>query len=147
MIESLNHLKKRITLLLVIVFFSTLVHADDVALKTINLEKDWGIQPVFFRVTAQGYMMEFRYKILDPEKAKILSVNKDLPTLLSGKSQARFKVPYGATVGYLKSNRKFLKKGKNYIIMFSNDNQHMLPGDKVRIQIGNEVSPFITIDK
>lgn len=116
-------------------------------MKEIDLQKDWGIQPVHLRITADGYMMEFRYKVLDVDKATILSHRKDFPFLLSMKSQAKFSVPYGSTVGYLKSNRKFLKKGKNYITMFSNINRHMLPGDKVRIQVKDQVSAELTIDK
>ena len=132
--------------LTVLVMMSSL-QANEVMLKDIDLEKDWGIQPVHLRITAEGYMMEFRYKVLDEEKALILSDRKFFPSLLSMKSQAKFSVPYGSTVGYLKSNRKFLKKGKNYIAMFSNENRHMLPGDQVRIQVKDQLTPVLTIDK
>lgn len=131
------------TLLLI---FAPVLHADAGALKTIDLEHDWGIEPVLLRITAKGYMIEFRYKVLNPEKAMILSHKKVFPSMLSMKSKARLSVPYGSTVGYLKSNRKFLKQGKNYITMFSNENRHMLPGDKVRIQVGDQVSPPLTIE-
>lgn len=123
------------------------LHANEVNLKTIDLENDWGIEPVHLRITAEGYMMEFRYKVLDEHKALILADRKYFPSMLSMKSKARFSVPYGSTVGYLKSNRKFLKKGKNYIAMFSNENRHMLPGDKVKIVVNGQVTPELAIDK
>lgn len=147
MSKCLWNQKGSIFMVFVMLFMMGFARADTATQKTIDLEKDWGIQPVFLRITAEGFMMELRYRVLDPEKATILSLSKDLPTMLSGKSKARFSVPYGSTVGYLKSNRKFLKKDRNYIIMFSNENRHMLPGDQVRIQIGDEISPFLTIDK
>ena len=114
-------------------------------LKQIDMQKDWGIQPVHIRVTAGGYMIEFRYKILDTEKALILSDRKDYPHLNALKSQARLSVTYGATVGVLKSNRRFIKQGKNYNAIFSNEGQHLLPGDKVKVSIRDELSPEMTL--
>ena len=114
-------------------------------LESIDLQKDWGIQPVHMRITAGGYMIEFRYKILDTDKALILSDRKDYPYLLSMKSRAKLSVPYGSTVGFLKSNRRFIKQGKNYIAMFSNEGQHMLKGDKVKVQIKNQVSAELVL--
>ncbi len=123
------------------------VQADESKLKTIDLEKDWGIQPVFLRITGGGYMIEFRYKVIDTQKALVLSANKIFPSMLSMKSKAKLAVPYSSTVGYLKSNRKFLKQDRNYIVLFANENRHMLPGDQVKIQIGDQLSPPLTIDK
>jgi len=111
----------------------------------IDMQQDWGIEPVHIRITAAGYMIEFRYKIMDTEKALILSDRKDFPHLQALKSRARLSVPYGPTVGFLKSNRRFIKKGKNYITMFSNEGKHLLPGDKVTIDIKGQVSPELTL--
>jgi hypothetical protein len=123
------------------------LQADESKLKTIDLEKDWGIQPVFLRITGGGYMIEFRYKVVDTQKALVLSANKVFPSMLSMKSKAKLAVPYSSTVGYMKSNRKFLKLNRNYIVFFANENRHMLPGDQVKIQVGDEVTAPLTIDK
>lgn len=128
----------------IVLTFSTSLMADD--LKHISMQEDWGIEPLHLRLTAAGYMIEFRYKILDVDKALILSDRKDFPFLLSMKSKAKLSVPYGSTVGFLKSNRRFLKEGKNYIAMFSNEGQHMLKGDKVKVQVKDQVSPELVID-
>ncbi|MCP4430880.1 MAG: hypothetical protein GY806_07880 [Gammaproteobacteria bacterium] len=111
------------------------------------MQRDWGIEPVHARVSANGYMIEFRYRVIDTKKALILSSRKikDFPYLLAKKSQARLSVPYGATVGFLKSLRSFLKQGRNYNAMFSNMGQHLLPGDIVRIEVKGQVSPEITL--
>jgi hypothetical protein len=118
---------------------------DSTSARQIDLAADWGIQPVHLRITAQGYMIEFRYRVIDEDKALILSDRQNFPSMLSMKSRARFSVPYGSTVGYLKSNRKFLKPGKQYIVMFSNENRHMLPGDQVRIQVKDQITPQLAI--
>ncbi len=133
--------------LFVLMFLFLLVvpkaYAQD--LKSIELLEDWGIEPVHLRVTANGYMIEFRYKVHNVEKALLLSDRKDFPYLLSMKSKAKLSVPYGPTVGFLKSTRRFLKKGKNYIAIFSNEGQHMLKGDRVRIQIKNQISSELVL--
>ena len=120
------------------------VVADE--LKSIDMQDDWGIKPVHIRVTAGGYMIEFRYEILDTEKALILSDRKDFPYLQAVKSRAKLSVPYGPTVGFLKSNRRFIKEGKNYIALFSNEGKHLLQGDKVKIQIKSQVSTELTLN-
>lgn len=130
-----------------LMLFLSTVQAGESKLRTIDLEKDWGIEQVMLRILAGGYMIEFRYKVLDVDKATVLSSNKVFPRMLSMKSKAKLDVPYGSTVGYLKSNRKFLKLNRNYITMFANENRHMLPGDQVRIVVGDEVTPPLTIDK
>ena len=132
-------------MLLLLIFIQLSAHADVSRYEEVDLEKDWGIEPVSLHLTAAGFMIEFRYKILDIDKALVLSDRKDFPMMLSMKSKARFSVPYGSTVGYLKSNRRFLKEGKNYIAMFSNENRHMLAGDQVRIKVRNQVTPPLTI--
>jgi len=107
--------------------------------------EDWGIEPIHARVTANGYMIEFRYKVVDPEKAVILSDRKQFPYMLSMKSRARLSVPYFPTVGFIKSNRRFLHAGRNYSAMFSNEGTHLLRGDQVRIQVRDQLSRVLTL--
>jgi hypothetical protein len=134
---------KQLLLALCLLGASLSVSAEE--LKSIGFLQDWGIEPVHIRVTADGYMVEFRYRIMDVEKALILSDRKDFPRLQSQKSRAKLVVPYGPTVGFLKSNRKFVKLGKNYTTMFSNENRHMNVGDKVKIEIRDQVSPELVL--
>jgi hypothetical protein len=112
----------------------------------IDAVTDWGIEPVHLRITANGYMVEFRYRVLDTEKALVMSDRKHYPFLLALKSKAKLSVPYGRTVGVLKSNRRFLKLGRQYIAMFSNEGRHLLPGDKVKVQVQNEVSETFILE-
>jgi len=141
---ELVRLVRSLLLILVMSTIAITVNADE--LRPINLQDDWGIEPVHLRVTAGGYMIEFRYKILDTEKALIMSDREHYPYLRAMKSQARLSVPFGTTVGFLKSNRKFLKQGKHYIAMFSNENQHLLPGDEVKIEVMDQLSPALVLE-
>ncbi len=113
--------------------------------RQIDWVRDWGVEPVHARVTARGYMIEFRYRVVDADKARILSDRKDFPSMLSLKSNARLSVPYFPTVGYIKSNRRYLQEGRNYIALFSNEGQHLLRGDQVRITVKDQISPILKL--
>lgn len=142
--KKLNRVAGTLLLALCMAVSGQVAAADD--LNEIDLEQAWGVQPVHLRVTADGYMIEFRYKVLDAEKALILSDRKDFPYLQSMKSRAKLSVPYFPSVGYIKSNRRFLKPGRNYTAMFSNEGRHLLAGDQVRIQVRDQVSPVLTLE-
>jgi len=135
----------RAILAVMLLFPSVQVLQANGDLKTVEWERDWGVRPIHARVTANGYMIEFRYRVVDPEKAVILSDRKDFPYMLSQKSRARLSVPYFPTVGFIKSNRKFLKSDRNYTAMFSNEGIHLLRGDRVRIQVRDQLSPIMVL--
>jgi hypothetical protein len=140
-----NH-KPWLNVLLALVFCGFGPAVSAVEFHEIDMLADWGIEPVHLRFTAAGYMIEFRYKVIDPEKATVLSHNKIYPRLKAMKSRARLVVPYFPTTGFAKSHRKFLKAGKNYVAIFSNENRHLLPGDEARVQIDDAQSAVMTVE-
>jgi len=129
--------------LLLLLFSGGRVQAEEMT--TVDITQEWGIEVVHLRMTADNYMIELRYKVLDKEKARVLSSRKTVPVLAVKKSRAKLSVPYFPTVGMIKSNRRFLKEGKNYTIMFSNEGKHVMLGDQVRIQAGGDYSPYLTL--
>ncbi len=136
-------------LILLLVFAAgSLARAGSQDFQLIDFRNDWGIEPVFLRVTANGYMVEFRYRVIDTEKALVLAARKIelMPRLKAMKSNARLAVPFFRTVGFIKSNRRFLKEGKNYTTFFANQGEHLLRGDEARIQIPGQQSPILTLE-
>jgi len=129
--------------LLLLLFSGGRVQAEEMT--TVDITQEWGVEVVHLRMTADNYMIELRYKVLDKEKARVLSSRKTVPVLAVKKSRAKLSVPYFPTVGMIKSNRRFLKEGKNYTIMFSNEGKHVMLGDQVRIQAGGGYSPYLTV--
>ncbi len=139
----------RLCLLILLLVFAagSLARAGAQEFRLIDLRNDWGIEPVHLRVTAGGYMIEFRYRVIDKDKALILTARKIelMPRLKAMKSNARLAVPFFRTVGFIKSNRKFLKEGKNYTVFFANQGEHLLRGDEARIQVPGQQSPIMTL--
>ena len=56
-----------------------------------TLEERWGVEVVALRLTGANYMLDFRYKVLNPEKAAELFERANKPVLIhhSDRSQTR----------------------------------------------------------
>ena len=98
-----------------------------------TLEARWGVRPVAIRLTAVDYFVDFRYVIVDPDKAKaVLSRGKQNKEvfLLDQKTGKKFPVPV-TKVGPLRATTLSPKKGRQYTILFSNTGKAIKKGDKV----------------
>ena len=100
------------------------------------LKRTWGIEVLFVRRASAGYMLEFRYKVLDPEKAKPLFDRQTKPVLTHVESGARMIVPTPAKTGALRNSNPPLVD-HNYWMFFANPAKFVEPGDLVTIEIGD----------
>lgn len=67
------------------------------------MKRRWGVEVVFVRQNAAGYMLEFRYKVLDAEKAKPLFERQTKPILIHARTGAELVVPTPAKTGALRN--------------------------------------------
>ena len=81
-------------------------------------------------------MLDFRYRVLDPEKALPLFDRKIKPHLVDEATGAVFAVPEPPKVGALRSTRK-PQPGKNYFVMFANPGGYVKKNSKVSVVIGD----------
>ncbi len=86
------------------------------------LPEQWGIQVLGVRQTAGGNMIDFRYKVLDPEKAGPLFDRNTQPYLIDETTEARLPVPNPPQVGPLRTTMP-PKVNKIYCIIFANPGQ------------------------
>lgn len=108
------------------------------------MKRNWGVEVVFVRQTSAGYMLEFRYKVLDPEKAKPLFERKIKPMLTHVDSGAKFIVPTPPKTGALR-NSNMPQADRTYWMFFANPGQYVKPGDAVTIEIGDFVAKNIVV--
>ena len=106
------------------------------------LEREWGIKVLGIRWTAGGYMLDFRYQVLDPDKAVPLlhRAYSTRPHVEVDKSGAVLTVPFTQKAGSLRSSissPEQIKVGRNYTALFANPGQHVSPGDTVTVVIGD----------
>ena len=99
------------------------------------LKRKWGVEVVFVREVAAGYMLEFRYKVLDADKAGPLFKRQTKPMLIHVDSGAKFVVPTPAKTGALRNSNP-PKAGQTYWMFFANPNKIVKSGDLVNLQIG-----------
>ncbi|MFZ5998472.1 MAG: hypothetical protein ACOYW7_13460 [Nitrospirota bacterium] len=100
------------------------------------LEEKWGVKVLGLRQSANGYMLDFRYRVLDPEKAAPLFDRKVKPLLIDQATGAKFAVPEPPKVGALRNTRKPVAN-KNYFVIFANPAQYVKKGNKVTVVIGD----------
>lgn len=113
-----------------------------------TLNETWGIQIQGIRYSAAGYMLDFRYKVIDPEKAAYLLDRRYKPYLIDQKTGARFVVPAPAKVGPLRQtiDTGTPMAGRTYFVMFANPGQYIKPGNKVTVVIGEFKAENLTVE-
>lgn len=104
--------------------------------KPLNVESTWGIRVLGIRLTAAGYMLDFRYRLLDAQKANALFNRRIKPHLIVEKSGAKLQVPITNKLGPLRQTATHAKVDRNYFTFFANPGRHVDSGDKVTVVIG-----------
>jgi hypothetical protein len=100
-------------------------------------DKEWGIKPLSLRQSAGGYMLDFRYRIIDPERASILLDRKIKPYLIDQATGTKLFIPNMPKVGSLKHTVVNPDVNKTYFMLFGNSRGLVKSGSKVTIVIGD----------
>ena len=99
-----------------------------------SLEEVWGVKILGIRSTAADYMLDFRYRVVDAEKAKPLFRRKARPQVIDQTSGARMGVYSSPKTGPMRSS-DIPKVDRNYFIMFANPGRFIEVGNKVTVVI------------
>ena len=99
------------------------------------LKRRWGVEVMFVRQTAAGYMLELRYRVLDAEKATPLFERRIKPVLTHAESGAKLIVPAPAKTGALRNSNPPIAR-RIYWMFFANPGKLVKPGDHVSVEIG-----------
>ena len=104
-----------------------------------EIADQWGVELISLNLTAGGYMIDFRFRVLDVAKANVFFDQRIKPYLLVEKSHAKLPVPMAAKVGAFRpTNRgKNIKPDKNYYIVFGNPDAHVKSGETITMVFGD----------
>lgn len=105
-----------------------------------------GIEVESLRLSAANYMLDFRYRAVDPERASILFDRQVKPYLIHENTGAKFLIPAPAKVGPLRQTTNKPVAGKSYFMMFANPGQYVKAGDKVTVVIGDFRLEHLTVE-
>jgi hypothetical protein len=95
----------------------------------------WGIQIASLHLSAGGNIVDFRYRVVNPEKALPLFDRRAHPVLIDEATGAKFCVPNPPKVGSLRSTRP-PKADRNYFMLFANPGGYIKVGSSVTITAG-----------
>jgi hypothetical protein len=102
-----------------------------------TFEEKWGVQIASIRMSAAGRIVDFRYRVIDPEKAALLGDRRVQPVLIDQTSGRKLAVPVAPKIGSLRQTSVKLTAGRIYFVLFSNSEQLIKSGSKVAVVIGD----------
>jgi len=103
-----------------------------------SVESTYGIHVEGLRLSAAGSMLDFRYRVVDPDKAVPVLDGRVQPYLFDGLRGAKLGVPESPVMGRMRqtSRNHLIKADHTYFIMFGNPGKAVKSGDKVTLLMG-----------
>lgn len=102
-----------------------------------RLADAWGVKIEAVRVVAAGAMVDFRYRVIDAQKAAELGREELKPFLVDEATGAKLFVPNTPKAGPLRQTAQELSEGKIYWMFFSNLSRAVKSGSVVTVVIGD----------
>lgn len=106
-----------------------------------------GIRVEGLRLSAAGYILDFRYRVIDQARAAGLLDGRTHPVLVDGRG-ARLGVPSTPLLGSLRQTARNGKVSPNhtYFILFANPGRYLHAGDRVSLLVGDAKVSDLTVE-
>ncbi len=109
------------------------------------VEQQWGIEIQALRLSAADNMLDFRYRVTDPDKARQLLKRGLKPWLLDRATGVKLLMPTATKIGPLRQATLAPKKNRVYYVMFANPGRFIKRGAIVDVVIGDFVAKDIVV--
>ncbi len=96
----------------------------------------YGVEVKGLNLSAAGYMLDFRFMVVDPEKAAAIFGPEIENTVIDQQSGAKLIVPAPPKVGSMRQNKEAPRKDKTYFLLFANPGRLVKQGDRVTVVLG-----------
>jgi hypothetical protein len=96
-------------------------------------------------LSAADYMLDFRYRVIDPERASDILSRKHKPYLVDQATGAKMVVPSPPKVGPLRQTTMKPQKDRTYYVMFANPGKFIKRDSKVDVVIGDFIVRDIVV--
>lgn len=110
-----------------------------------SMEEEWGVRVLGISWSAAGYMLDFRYRVLDPEKAASLLNRRITPYLIVAKTGTKLAIPTSEKIGALRQSSEKVYPNRNYFMLFGNPGRMVKVGDKVTVVVGEFKAEQLTV--
>ena len=101
-----------------------------------ELRDRWGIEVASLHLSAHGRMVDFRYRVLDPDKAALLGDRKVKATLTDLATGAVLRVPSFPKTGSMRQTAAKMQAGRIYFMLFANTGMPVKTGSRVTLTVG-----------
>lgn len=118
---------------------------DQAVLTQADHDKYWGVHVMGIHRSAAGYILDFRFRILDAGKAAPLLDRNIKPALIVAKDKRVLRVPVTAKLGPLRQSATFAQENRTYFMLFANPGKQVQRGDKVAVVIGDFKAEHLTV--
>jgi hypothetical protein len=108
-------------------------------------EGNFGIKIVSLRPTAGGQMLDLRFRVTDPQKAKAVLDKNNKAYLLDGKTGKTLPVPV-TKAGPMRQATLNPEAGRVYFMLFSNPGGMVREGGSVSLLVGDFRKDGIVVD-
>ena len=95
----------------------------------------FGVDQMRVRYTASGASVEFRYRVVNPDRAAMLSDKRATPYLIDEQTGIKLMVPVVEQIGALRQTTT-PEQGREYFMLFANAGKIIKPGQRVDVSIG-----------
>ena len=109
------------------------------------VEQQWGMEIQSLRLSAADTMLDFRYRVTDPDKVHELLKRGLKPYLLDKATGVKMNVPSSPKIGPLRTTALKPQKDRTYYVMFANHGRLVKRGTVVDIVIGDFVAKDIAV--
>lgn len=100
-----------------------------------QVDARFGVRLETLRVSAAGTMLDLRYRVTDPARAKRI-IHRAMEPYVREPQGGVLTVPRMAKVGALRQAPAALEADRVYFILFANPGRRVKPGDRVEVVIG-----------
>jgi len=103
------------------------------------IKERWGVEPSGVRLVADGYLLEFRFRVLDADKAAGLVNAGYSAYLIDQASGAKLLPPAQPRMGRSRPSARVVKPraDRTYYVLFANPGRSIQPGRKVTVVVAD----------
>jgi hypothetical protein len=98
-------------------------------------KRNWGVEIIGVKPVSSGSMLSFKYRVIDPEKAKLLNDRQTRAFLRDEASGNVLSVPAMENVGELRTGAA-PTAGRTYFMIFGNPGKLVTTGSRVSVVAG-----------
>jgi hypothetical protein len=105
------------------------------ARQSLYYKRNWGVEIIGVKPVSSGYMLSFKYRVIDPEKAKLLNDRQTRAFLRDEATGNVLSVPAMENVGELRTGAAPVAD-RTYFMIFGNPGKLVKSGSRVSVVAG-----------